>query len=134
MELLLVILQAIREEFFSYLEDDEQEEEKAKLVQLRNTGEYQTAEEREMAGRPVYAGKYWTLFDGFDAAQHIFADEVCLIDEACRDKKNKKTFGDRTTALRKWYSKLPESKVEEAKKAAEKWNQEGAPDKDRMHM
>lgn len=37
-------------------------------------------------------------------------------------------------AVRKWFDELPSSKLEEAKKAAEKWNSEGARDKNRMHM
>jgi hypothetical protein len=129
---LLLILQEIRREFLSYLEDDEHNEEKAKLLLLKNTGQYQTAEEREIAARPPYASQYWKLFNAYGAAQRIFADEVAVIDEECRDKKNKKTLGNRTTALRKWFSGLPKSKLEEAEKAATKWNAEGALDKDRM--
>jgi hypothetical protein len=133
-QLLLLILQAIRREFLSYLEDDEHDEEKAKLLVLQNTGQYQTAEEREIAAKPPYASDYWKPFNAFRAAQRIFSDEVALIDEACRDKKNKKTFGNRTTAIRIWFDGLSKSKLEEAEKAATKWNTKGALDKDRMHM
>lgn len=133
MQLLLLILQAIRRGFFYYLDDDEHNEEKAKLRLLRNTGQYQTAEEREIVAKPPYAGQYWKPFNTFRAAERIFSDEVALIDEACRDKTSKKDLGNRTIAIREWFDNLPESKLEEAEKAATKWNDEGVLDKDRMH-
>ena len=91
-----------------------------------------TPEEREAATRPTDAGKYWKLWDAFRAAQQLFPDEVAQIDSASRDKTNKKTLGNRTAALRKWFNQLPRSKVEEAEKAAAKWNLEGTPNQDKM--
>ena len=35
-----------------------------------------------MAERLVYAKEYWSLFDGFKAAQKLFANKVALIDAA----------------------------------------------------
>ena len=134
MQLLLINLQAICGEFRSHLEDDDRKEEKVRLARLKDGGEYLTPEEREVDARPTYAGDYWKAWTDFRAAERLFADEVARIDNACRDKKNKKTFGDRTIAVRKWFDELPLSKLEEAKKAAEKWNSEGARDKNRMHM
>jgi hypothetical protein len=104
------------------------------LTQLENDEEYLTFEDRVAAAKPVFAGAYWELFDDFRAAQHLFSDEVALVDEACRDKKDKKDFGKRTAAVREWFRELPQSKKDEAKKAAEKWNSEGAHDKNRMHV
>ena len=43
-------------------------------------------------------------------------------------QKNKKTLSDCTIAVRKWFNELPPSKLEKAKKAAEKWNSEGTCD------
>ena len=103
-------------------------------MQLEDGGEYLTPEERIAAATPVYAGDYWELFDTFRAAQKLFADEVALVDEACRDKKNKNTLGNRTAAGRKWFRELPASKLNQAKDAAAKWNSDGAPDKDRVHV
>jgi hypothetical protein len=134
MQLLLINLQAICGEFRSHLEDDDRKEEKVRLARLKDGGEYLTPEEREVDARPTYAGEYWKPWTDFRAAEKLFADEVALIDDECRDKTNKKTLGDRTIAVRKWFGGLPASKLEEAKKAAEKWNAEGAPDRDRMHM
>jgi hypothetical protein len=101
-------------------------------VLLENGGEGLTPEEREAAARPIHAGDYWKPWDAFRVAQRLFAAEVALVDEGSRDKKNKNTFGKRTGAIRKWFDELPKSKLEEAKKVAEKWNSEGAPDKEKM--
>jgi hypothetical protein len=93
-----------------------------------------TPEEHEAAARPTNAGDYWTKWDAFRAAQRIFSKVVAQVDGGSRDKTIKKTMGKRTVAIRKWFDELPRSKLEEAKKAAEKWNTEGAPDKDKMAM
>ena len=120
MQLLLINLQAICGEFCSHLEDDDHKEEKVRLARLKDGREYLTPEEHEVDARPTYAGDYWKVWTDFRAAERLFADEVAQIDNACRDKKNKKTLGDRMIAVRKWFDELPPSKLEEAKKAAEK--------------
>lgn len=124
-------MQAIRRDFLPYLDDDDSKEE-AELILLEKGEEDLTPEEREAGARPTNAGDYWKRWDAFRVAQRIFADEVTLIDEACRDKRNKKTFGKRTAAVRKWFNELPRSKVEEAEMVAAKWNSDGASDKDKM--
>lgn len=103
-------------------------------MRLEKGGEYITPEEREAAARPTDAGDYWKEWDAFRVAQRLFPDEVADIDNASRDKTDKKAFGNRTSALRKWFKELPTSKEEEVKAAAAKWNLEGAPDKDKMSM
>lgn len=127
-------MQAIREEFLPYLDGDDRMEEEAKLEQLKEGDKYLTPEEREAAARPIDAGDYWTPWDAFHAAQRLFADEVKQVDDKSRDKTNKKTLGNRTVAIRKWFNDLPKSKLEEAEKAAAKWNSEGCPSKDKMLM
>ena len=76
--------------------------------------------------RPIHAGHYWKPWDAYRAAQRLFSEEVAVIDEKCRDKKNKKTFGNHTAALRKWFNELPRSKMVQAEKVAAKWNSDGA--------
>lgn len=102
------------------------------MVRLENGGEDLTPEEREAGARPTDAGDYWKEWDAFRAAQQLFADEVAEVDRGSRDPTDKTKLGNRTQAVRKWYNELPASKLEEATKAAEKWNAEGAPDKDKM--
>lgn len=92
-----------------------------------------TPKEREANARPIHAGEYWSEWNAFRVAQRLFSNEVAEID-ARRDKTNKKTFGKRTVAIRKWFNELPRSKREEAQNVAAKWNSEGAPDKDKMLM
>jgi len=101
---------------------------------LEAGGEDLTPEEREAAARPIHAGQYWKLWDAFHVAQRLWANEVALIDNRSRDKTNKKSLGNRTAALRNWFNGLSTSRLDEAKKAAAKWNLEGAPDKDKMLM
>jgi hypothetical protein len=85
-------------EFLPYLEDDDREDEEAKLVLRENAGEEWTSEECEAAARPMDAGDYWTPWDTFRVAQRLFAEEVAHADGS-RDKGNKKTFGNRTVAI-----------------------------------
>lgn len=127
-------LKAICREFLPYLDNDDRKEEKAKLKQLNKSEEDLTPEEREAAARPTDAGDYWKKWDAFRVAQRLFSNEAAQVDEGSRDKTNKKAFGNRTVAIRKWFNELPRSKVEEAEKVAEKWNSEGAPDKGKMLM
>ena len=108
--------------------------EEARAVRLKEGEEFVSPEEREAAARPDDAGDYRKLFDAFTAAQRLWSSEVAEIDSACRDKLNKNTMGNRTTAIRKWYNELPKSKMEEAEKAAAKWNALGCPSKDKMLM
>lgn len=108
-------------------------EEEAKLVRLENGEEYMTPIEREAAAKPVYAGAYWKPIDDFRAAALLWADEVALVDGKCRDKKDKKSIGKRTPAVKKWFRELSQSRKDEAVNAAKKWNFEGAPDKERIH-
>lgn len=103
-------------------------------MRVEEGGEDMTAEEREAAARPTDAGAYWKEWDPFRVAQRLFVDEVADVDHRCRDTKDKKSIGDRTRAVRKWFNELPRSKVEQAEKAAAKWNSEGAPNKDKMFM
>ena len=103
-------------------------------MQLEKGGGELTPEEREAAAKPTDAGDYWTPSDTFRVAQRLFADEVSQIDRGSRDKKNKKTFSNRTVAIQKWFNELPKTKVEEAEQVAKKWNLEGAPNKDKMLM
>lgn len=102
------------------------------MVQLEKGEEDLTSEEREAAARPTNAGDYWKEWDGFRVAQRLFAEEVALIDSGSRDKRDKKTFGKRTVAIREWFEGLPESKKDEAENVAKKWNLEGAPNEDKM--
>ena len=104
------------------------------MVQLEKGKNDLTPEEREAAARPIDAGDYWAEWDAFRVAQRLFADEVAEIDSGSRDKQNKKTIGNRTVVIRKWFNELPKSKLDEAEKVAEKWNSEGAPNKDKMSM
>jgi hypothetical protein len=131
---LAINLQAICREFLPYLDDEDSKEEEAMLVQLENGDKVLTPEEREAAARPTDAGDYWNKWDAFRVAQRLFSDEVAQIDNESRDKTNKKTLGNRTAAVRKWFNELSPSKLEEAKKVAIKWNTEGAPNKDKMAM
>ena len=133
-QLLTIKLQAICREFLPYLDEDDSKEEEAKLVELEKGGGELTPEEREAAAKPTDAGDYWTPWDTFRVAQRLFADEVAQVDGGSRDKTNKKAFGNRTIAIRKWFNELPRSKVEEAEQVAIKWNKEGAPNKDKMLM
>ena len=103
-------------------------------MQLEESGEDLTPEDREAAARPIDAGDYWSLWDTFRVAQCLFSNEVAQIDSRSRDKADKKTFGNRTVAIRKWFNELPKSKVEEAERVCKKWNSEGAPNKDKMLM
>jgi hypothetical protein len=127
--------QEIRREFLPYLDDDDSKEEEANLVQLEKGKKDQTTpKEREAAARPTNAGDYWAEWDAFHVAQRLFADEVAEIDSGSQDKKNKKTFGNCTVVIRKWFNELPESKVDEAMKVAKKWNFKGGSNKDKMLM
>ena len=101
-------------------------------MRLEKGGEDLTPEEREAGARPTDAGDYWNEWDAFHAAQRLFEDEVAEVDLESRDPTDKKTLGNRTSAIWKWYRELPGSKVEQATKAAKKWNTEGTPDKDKM--
>lgn len=125
-------MQAICREFLPWLDTADRQEEELRLVLLEESGEDMTPEECEAAARPNDAGDYWTPWDIFRIAQQIFADEVAQIDGGSRDKTDKKTFGNRTVAICKWFNKLPKSKIEEPEKAITKWNSEGAPNKDKM--
>jgi hypothetical protein len=101
-------------------------------VQLSKAREHLTPEERLAAARPTEAGQYWKPWNAFRAAQRLFVDEVVLIDEGSRDKTNRKNFGHRTGPINKWFNELPKNKLEEAEKAAAKWNLEGVCNKDKM--
>lgn len=129
---MVINLQAICREFLPYLDDDDSKVEEAKLVQLENGDKDMTSEEREAAAKPTDAGDYWKPWDVYRVAQRLFSDEVALVDEGSRDKTNKKTLGNRTAAIRKWFNELPKSKLEEAERVAVKWNAEGAPDHGKM--
>jgi hypothetical protein len=131
---LAIDVQAICREFLPYLDNDDSKEEEANLVLLEKGGEALTPEEREAAAKPTDAGDYWKPWDAYRVAQQLFADKVGLVDEGSRDKTNKKTLGNRTAAIRKWFGQLPKSKLEEAERVAVKWNTEGAPDKAKMAM
>jgi len=109
------------------LDDDDRKEEEGKL-------DPPTPELHEAKARPTHAGDYRNEWDAYGAAQRLFAKEVNMVDEESRDKKDKKSLGKRTVAIRKWFDKLPKSKMKEAEAAAEKWNSEGAPNKEKMHM
>lgn len=124
-------LQAIRKEFLYHLPEDDQLEEVA-AIQILTSAVSLTSAEWEAAARPTDSGDYWSEWDTFRAAQRIFAEEVSEIDSQSRDKSNKKKLGNRTVAVRKWFSELPKSKVEEAERAAAKWNADGAYDKEKM--
>lgn len=102
------------------------------MRRLEEGEEELTPEQREAVGKPADAGEYWNEFNVFRAATHLFADEVALVDNESRDKTDKTTIGNRTGAVRKWFRELPSSKLEEAKRAAEKWNLEGATNKVKM--
>ena len=102
------------------MDDDDHKEEETKLVQLEKGKKGLNAEECEAAARPTNAEDYWTEWDAFCVAQQLFADEVNEIDSWSHDKKNKKTFGNYTVVIRNWFNSLPNSKVEEAAKVAEK--------------
>lgn len=93
-----------------------------------------TPEDREAAARPIEAGEYWKEWKPLRAAQRLFSDEVARIDEACRNKKNKKDLGKRTAAIHKWWKEQPESRKIEAENAATKWNADGASNKEKMSM
>lgn len=127
-------LQAILREFHPHLEDDDSTEEEAELALLENEEEGLTPEDCEVPARPIHAGGYWKKWDGFRAAQQLYADEVFQVDSKSRDKTNKSTFGKRTGAIRKWYNELPKSKKDEAERVAEVWNSEGAPNDDKMQV
>ena len=101
-------------------------------MQLEESGDDLTPEEREAAARPSDAGDYWTEWIPFRVAQRLFADEVAQVDSMSRDKKDKKTFGNRTVAVQNWFKNLPQSKKDEAEEVARKWNREGAPNKEKM--
>lgn len=103
-------------------------------MQLENQEEDLTPEEREAAARPTFAGDYWKEWDDFRVAQRLYPDEVSQVDNESRDKTDKSTFGKRTAAIRDWYDNLPKSKQDEAKRVAKKWNSEGAPNKEKMHV
>jgi hypothetical protein len=131
---LAINLQAICREFLPYLDDDDSKEEELKLVQLEKGEEDLTPEECKAAARPADVGDFWKKWDAFHVAQLLFSEEVAQVDEASRDKTNKKTIGNRTGAVRKWFNELSRSKLEEAEKVAEKWNTEGALNKEKMAM
>lgn len=125
-------MQAIRREFLHHLDQDDRWEEEVKLARLEEGGEELTPEEREAGAKSTDAGDYSKPWDTFRAAQRLFADEVAEVDLGSRDPTDKSSLGNRTKAVRAWYKTLPASKLEEATKAAEKWNTEGAPNKDKM--
>ena len=54
-----------------------------------------------MTGELIVLVQYWNAWDSFHVAQRLFADEVAKIDAVSQDKKDKKTFGNRTVAIRK---------------------------------
>lgn len=109
------------------MDDNDRKEEEAKL-------DPPTPELREAKARPTNAGQYRKVWDAYGAAQRLFANEVNMVDEESRDKKDKKSLGKRTVAIRKWFDELPKSKMEEAQVAAEKWNSKGAPNEEKMRM
>jgi hypothetical protein len=126
--------QAICNEFHSYLDNDDREKEEEKLAQLEKGDEYLTPEQREAITKPVFAGEYWHEFDACRAAERLWAEEAAQADREGRNVFDRNSIGKRAGIMKKWFNKLPTSKKEEAKKAAEKWNAEGADDKNRMLM
>jgi hypothetical protein len=103
------------------------------LLRLEEAGEDLTAEEREAAAKPTEAGEYWKEWDNYRVAERLFSYEVIRLD-AGRDKKNKKSIGERTTVTRRWFSELSESRKNEVRNVANKWNSDGCPSKEKMFM
>lgn len=81
----------------------------------------------------MHAGEYNKPWDAYRAAQRLFKNEVQEIDNASRDKNDKKNFGARTRALREWWNTLPKEKKDEAEATTKKWNEGGA-DKDKQSV
>ena len=105
-----------------------------KLVWLKEGEEELTLEECKAATRPTDAGDYWKEWDAFYVAQCLFVDEIAFINSGSLDKKDKKSFGNHMVAIWEWFKRLPESKLDEGKKVADKWNFKGAPNKKEMQV
>jgi hypothetical protein len=120
--LFIIISKEICKEFVNYVIDDELAE------------EYVTPEERESAARPQLASEYKVHYTPSRVAPMLWPEEIKEVHGLSGNKGDKSNFGKYTVGVNKWFSDLPEDKLEEATRVSELWNSLACPDEKRMTM